>query len=386
MRSFVQKVFLGSLLLMACCIDPVEIKSVTYDELLIVEGYLSGDTKHHKILLSTTSRINERKVIAEEGASVTIQENNGGIITLTENEPGAYYTPIYAGAPGKTYQLFIETKDGKKYTSSEVKFKATPEIKDIYAEYFNDRGYDDNGVAIYLDTEDPSGLTRFYRWEFEETYEIKTPFPSNFIWIGGNDVIFRDQPVDHCWATDSSENIMVATTANLQFDKITKHRLTFIPATSPVMRIKYSLLVRQYALDENGYLFWKMIHDVNETQGSLFDIQTGAVRGNIKADKDASEFALGYFDAGVVAEKRVFFSPADFAASGYKPPKYLTVCLEYVPVQITSDKIGAYMQKNHETMEISEATGAGIVTLELLPKYCCNCTDKGTNIKPSYWK
>jgi hypothetical protein len=152
------------------------------------------------------------------------------------------------------------------------------------------------------------------------------------------------------------------------------------------MRIKYSLLVRQYALDETSYIFWKMIHDVNETQGSLFDIQTGAVRGNIRSEVNPDEMVLGYFDAGIVIEKRVFFSPADFAASGYRPPKYLTFCQEYVPVDILIDNIGEYMEKNQETMEISEASGSGSVTLHLLPKYCCNCTDKGTNMKPSVWE
>jgi hypothetical protein len=44
------------------------------------------------------------------------------------------------------------------------------------------------------------------------------------------------------------------------------------------------------------------------------------------------------------------------------------------------------MEKNHETMEISEITGFGAVTLHLFPKYCCNCTDKGTNVKPSFWE
>ena len=371
---------------MVCCIEPVEIDSVTYEKLLIVEGYLTGEAKNHKILLSSTSRINDRQRIAEEGASVSLQDNEGGIVTLTENEPGVYYTPFYAGSPGKSYQLFIQTEDGRKYTSAQVKFKNTPEIQNIYGEYIGDRGDEGNGIAIYLDAEDPSGLTRFYRWELEETYEIKTPFPSNFIWIGGNNVIFRDQPVDNCWATDTSQNIMVATTANLQFDKITKHTLRFIPATSPVMRIKYSLLVRQYALDETSYLFWKMIHDVNETQGSLFDVQTGAVRGNIQSDLNPDEMVLGYFDAGVVAEKRVFFSPGDFTPSGYKVPKYLTVCSEYVPVEVSINDIGAYMEKNQEAMEISESTGFGAVTLHILPKYCCNCTDKGTNVKPSFWK
>lgn len=387
MSSYAKKILVGLLLLMlVCCVEQVDIKSEAYENLLIVEGYLSGDTRNHKILLSNTSPINDRGVIPEEGAFVTISDSNGGLISLSENEPGAYYTPFYAATPGKSYQLHIETKDGRKFSSEEVEFRSTPDIKRIYAQYYNDRGFEDNGIGIYLDTEDPSGTTRFYRWELEETYELKMPFPSNFVWVGGNEVVFRDQPVDHCWATDSSTNVMIATTVGLQQDKITQYPLTYIKATTEFMRIKYSLLVRQYALDEDGFLFWKMIRDVNQTQGSLFDIQTGAVHGNIKSVDDPSQEVLGYFAAGAVKEKRAFFSPADFAKDGYKPAKYLSACLEYVPVEIRADQIGAYMEKNHDTMEISETTGAGVVTMIIRPKYCCNCTNKGTNIRPSFWQ
>ncbi len=386
MRSMVRKGLIGVLMLMVCCIEPVDIKSETYDKILVVEGHLSGDTKQHKFFLSSTAPINDKEVIAEEGASLSIHDSDGGVVTLFENEPGVYYTPIYAGAPGKKYQLFIETRDGKRYTSSEVEFKNTPDIGNIYAQYYNDRGFDDNGIGIYLDTEDPSGSTKFYRWEFEQTYEIKTPFPSNFVWLGGNQVVFRDVPIDHCWATDTSQNVLVASTASLQQDRITRYPLAYIPATSELMRIKYSILVRQYALDETGYLFWKMLRDVNQTQGSLFDIQVGTVRGNIRADDDPDELVLGYFDAGKVSERRVFFTPSDFIKDGYKIPKYLSACLEYVPTEIPQDQIGAYMEKNKDTMLISEATGFGNVTFSLLPKYCCDCTNKGTNTRPSFWQ
>ena len=66
MRFFVRKGFIGLMLLMVCCIEPVEIKSVTYDKVLIVEGYLSGEAKHHKILLSNTSRINDRRSLLKK--------------------------------------------------------------------------------------------------------------------------------------------------------------------------------------------------------------------------------------------------------------------------------------------------------------------------------
>jgi hypothetical protein len=387
MRQSIHRISIFTLILLVCCVEPYNIQSINYDNLLVIDGFISSDLKQHKVVVSRTSKINEKKFIAETGAQVSIKEGNGVTITLTEESPGIYLTPPLAGIVGSTYKLLVTTQNGKPYASEVVQLMDAPEIKDIYATYSPDLaiGQGSGGIQIFLDAEDPTNQTQYFRWDFKETYEIKTPYPSSYIWVGGNDLIFRDLPVDRCWGNDSSTSILIKSTKGLAESKVTAQLLQTIPGYSPNMRIRYSILVRQFALSKNAFQYWKALKDVNESQGTLYDRQPGAVRGNITSLSD-KEVVIGYFDAGKVAEKRAFFTPDDFTASGYKAPKFLTSCYFFTPVDVLLSGLGAYLtEHSRENLVVSEVQGLGDVTVHLRPKYCCDCTNWGSNAKPSFW-
>jgi Domain of unknown function (DUF4249) len=386
MRKIIHRISFVGLVLLVCCVEPYDIQSITTDDTMVVEGNISSELKQHQVRISRTALINEKKFIPEPGAKVTIKDSGGATIILTEEKPGIYQTGMVSGVVGHHYTLNITTKNGKQYTSAEVELNDTPPITDIYATFTRDLpiGEGTGGIQIFLDTEDPTGKTKYYRWEFKETYEIKTPFPSAFEWLGGNNVVFREIPIDRCWGKDSSKNTILYTTNGLGQSKVKAQLLQTIPGYSPNMRIRYSILVRQFTLSKEAYQYWKDLKDINESQGSLYDRQPGTVRGNLNSLSD-DELVLGYFDAGVVSEKRVFFTPDYFSASGYKAPKFLTSCDNFMPVEVQVSGIGAYYARNGQSLIISEATGTGDPTLFLRPKYCCDCTNLGSNIKPSFW-
>jgi len=371
--------------LLTNCVEPYPLTSIDYNELLVVEGFITDELKQHKVVLSRTSRLNNIEFKPEQGATVKIQVNNNFTITLTEESPGIYQTPQYSGTIGTVYKLFITTSDNLSYVSKEVKLKPTPVIEKVYAKYpvFNSSG--ERGVQIYLDTEDPENQTRFYRWEYEETYEIKTPYPSKFVWLGGNNITFRVQAVDNCWASDTSSNVLIRTTKNLVNDRVIGFPVKFISSESPELIIKYSILVKQYALTEEAYLFWKQLQNVNETQGSLFDIQPGDVNGNINS-LDNKNKVLGYFDAASTSSNRSFFTAQDFEESGYNAPQFLQSCIETDPVEVPIEQLGATMEIYQKSLAIYEALGAGPSSVLLLRIPCCDCTSKGTNVKPAFWE
>jgi Domain of unknown function (DUF4249) len=373
------------LFLLTNCVEPFPLTSIDYNELMVVEGLITDESKQHKVTLSRTSKLNELVFIPEKGATVKLQVNNGFIIPLTETSPGIYFTPQYAGTIGTAYKLLITTSDNKEYISKEVLLKPTPAIEKVYAKYPVINSSGEKGVQIYLDTEDQTNQTRFYRWEYEETYEIKTPYPSKFVWLGGNNITFRVQAVDNCWASDTSSNVIISTTKAFVNDRVTSLPLKFISSESPELVIKYSLLVKQYALTEEAYLFWKQLKNVNETQGSLFDIQPGEVNGNIFSIDNKAK-VLGYFDAASASTKRSFFTAKDFEASGYTPPQFLQSCLETAPIEISIEQLGATMEIYQKSLAIYEALGAGPSSVLLLRIVCCDCTSKGTNVKPAFWE
>lgn len=374
---------------LAGCVEPFSIENKDNQQTLVVDGFISSDMKSHRVSLSRTAPINEKRFLPEEGAQVEIVDRDGLVVSLSEVKPGIYETNPMAGVVGQFYHLKITTEDGRKYESTDVELLNTPKIDSIYAEYRQSWPEGQNGIKIFVDVKDPAGATKYYRWEYIETYEIHSPFPSYFKWVGGNEVELRDPSIGICWPSDTLKDILVKSTESNENTEVNGFQLRFIPAESYMFQVKYSMLLRQYALSESAYLFWENLRVINETQGTLSDIQPGAVKGNIFSVTDPKETVLGYFDASVVAEKRVFFVPSDrkFYNAGYQVPSFQSGCQFIIPIQAPEAELGTYMKKYGDEMLIWDAFGfSPMATFELMPKWCCDCTNLGTNIRPSFWK
>ncbi len=369
------------------CVDSVPLTSIKYDQALVIEGYISSDFKQQVIRISRTSPLNVQQFLPESGATVTVHDDQGSVFQTIESQSGIYLTLPFAGIVGRSYQLRITTKEGKSYTSEEIKLKDVPEIGSIYATYPSPEPYASDGIQIYLDSPDPSRLTTYYRWEYEYTYEIQTPYPSRFIWLGGNNVNIRELPVDRCWHSDTSRVTLIQDNSHLEQPGVKAFPLKFIPADGRDLVVKYSILVRQYPLDEPMYRYWNQLKKINESQGTLFDIQPGIVKGNVYAIGNSGETVLGYFDAGVIKTKRVFFVPHDFAAARFQPIDYFGVCGSINPAFIPFDKIGQYMTVNSLTQEIVAAGEDELGSFYIVwPKTCCDCTRDGSNMIPDFWQ
>ncbi|HWA35561.1 MAG TPA: DUF4249 domain-containing protein [Cyclobacteriaceae bacterium] len=367
------------------CVERFNIRSENFIENLVVAGHITADLQKQQVRLSTTSYINQQKVIPETGAQVTIKAGDGSQYEMTESAPGIYTSAPFAGKPGTTYQLLITRANGRRYSSNDVEMRNTPAIGNVYGKYLADLPPAQRGIQLYVDAEDPTNETKFYRWEYDETYVIQTPFASNFEWLGGNEFDFRTQPVGVCYPTDSSSVVLIRSTVGLSESKVTGFPLRFIDRESYALRIKYSIQVMQYSLSEQGYTYWKTLKDINESQGTLYDKQPGTVVGNIKAD-GSDEVVLGYFDAAAVSSRRIFLTPQQFEAAGYFPPGYQTSCKFLTPVIAPQAQLGVFMKQNPGYL-IWDAFGlTPNASFELLPAQCCDCTSLGTNIKPSFWE
>ncbi len=163
--------------------------------------------------------------------------------------------------------------------------------------------------------------------------------------------------------------------------------LRFIPENSYIFRIKYSMLVQQFAMSEQAYDYWNAIRVLNETQGTLADVQPGAVTSNVIGVTDPSEMVLGYFDASAISEQRVFFDYRDFKSAGYIRPTFRSSCENNTPILVNQGNIMQFMSTNTQNLAIWDVIGTTPnVQFELLPKFCCDCSDMGTTVKPSFWK
>ena len=370
------------------CIDSFELKSIGSADLLVVEGVFTDQNVSHEIRLSRTAEIDAGEFTPEENAIVTIIGSEGLNLQFFESSPGRYETGAvpFRGIIGSTYKLLIELADGSTYESDSVLMRATPAIESIVAEFTRaseDLTLEEDAIKIFARTGDPTGNTRFYRWEWEDTFEINTPLASDFEWVEGSTVIRREFPTDRCWSSDSSANILIKSTQNLEEDIVFRQLVRSIPAISEAWRVKYSILLRQFSLSESGFLFWEQLEKINEGQGTLFDQQPAAVVGNVRSITNPDEVVLGYFDAVQVREMRAFYTPEDFLSDGFRPSVRGLACEQDT---ISINRIGEFMQNRIDANQPYSVIDVEVDGFRVAPQVCSDCTSKGTNVRPTFWQ
>jgi Domain of unknown function (DUF4249) len=184
-----------------------------------------------------------------------------------------------------------------------------------------------------------------------------------------------------CWDNDHSENILIATSANLSSDLIYHKPLTVIPPHSEKFFIKYSIFVRQYALTSDAYNYWQNLQKTTEGTGTLFDQEPSQIAGNIHCVTNPKEPVLGFVGVGTVAGQRIF------------------VTNNQVAPWETSAPCGTFAVHSKDSLAYFENTGAYDVLYTLPPgsinikayimtsDYCADCTARrGTDIMPAFWQ
>jgi hypothetical protein len=126
---------------------------------------------------------------------------------------------------------------------------------------------------------------------------------------------------------------------------------------------------------------------MSEEQGSLSDIQPGSLQGNILPITNDAETVLGYFEAGKVSEKRIWFSAITFYNDGLKMPlPFRSNCYDISPILVPKAKLDEQWKKYERTHLIWEAFGMEPnTTFQFMPKTCCDCRDQGPTERPAYF-
>lgn len=346
---------------------------------LVVEGVLTvnGPASVH---LTRTSKIDSFRINPELGAQVTVEGKDNTTRTMPSSGNGIYSSPNLNLILGNEYRLRIRTSNGKEYLSEYVFARQTPAIDTI------GRNQTDNELHFYVNSHDPSGNTRYYRWEYDETWEIKAYYFSQFIYVSNSNTVRNRtsaEDVSKGWKYNSSTSILLGSSARLQSDVISQAPITYIPKNDERTSVRYSLLVRQYALDKAGYDFYDLMKRNTESLGGIFDVQPSEITGNIKSLSDPSETVIGYVSASSISEKRIFVESTELPFSW----RYIEYCPYYI-VANNPDSFKAYFRTGtYSPYDAVYSPATGLITgyLGAFPA-CVDVTQRAASlIKPPYW-
>ena len=99
---------------------------------------------------------------------VQVEGTDNSIYPLTEQSAGTYVADTLTLSATTQYRLRITTSEGQQYLSSYVQYKPTPPIDSVSWTYSS------SGVQLYVNTHDPANATRYYQWEYGETWEYNS--------------------------------------------------------------------------------------------------------------------------------------------------------------------------------------------------------------------
>lgn len=376
MKGFIIVIIFISIILHAC-VEPFEPNIDKYENILVIDGAISNYPGPYKVKISRSYPYNERYPEMVEDAIVKIIDDKGNEFSLNNasDKRGVYETDSnFLAQVGVGYKLQVITPENKTYESDLESIKNPIEIDSIYysldKKYNVDENIDIIGAQIYLDTHDPNNNTKYYAWEYEETWKFAVPFswsrhPDRYI----------------CYRSYKPKGLLLGTSENLINDEIKRFPITFVGANTPKLRLRYSIIVKQYSLSEKAYQYYKYLKSVNETGGSLFDRTPTSVYGNIYNINNPNEPVLGLFQVSGVSEKRIFIEKSDFDEYFFVESGFAWCRMEYSDTtdSLTTDSLLrlAYI--------IIDTTFSGQINLTK-DSACFDCTQSGTNIVPDFWE
>jgi hypothetical protein len=374
---------------LCCCRRPYNPPaSSSPNSYLVVEGVINPGSDSTIIKLSKTVHLNAKVTLNPLlGATVTVESDNNTSWPLIDvNNTGSYSSPGLNLPASQKYRLRINTGDGHQYLSDMVAVKPTPPIDSIG--YFTQNGV----INLYVNTHDPANATRYYRWEYNETWQFHSTYPSLYVLDTAlNTIVLRtpEQNVYSCFGNDVSSNILLTSTTKLTKDVVYQSPLTAFPINSEKIETKYSILVKQYALTSEAYQFYQNIQKNTEQLGSIFDAQPSQLVGNIHNVANAAEPVIGYITVTNVQSKRVFLTNAIIPQ--YTVPDYPADCEKDTAYYVTG-LLGTSVQDVLINRPITDIPTFGIfvsdklVGFEYSSSICVDCTLRGTTKTPSFWK
>lgn len=403
------------------CTETYKLETNSFEKALVVEATLTNELRNHIIKISQTYKLEDSITGVENNAQVWIEDSNDNTFYFSENGGGVYTSnQVFNAQPNVAYKLFITTSEGKQFESSEQYLTPEAEIQNLYAE--KQTLNENNGIQVFVDSNNDTGDAIYFRYEYEETHKVVTPFniirdieliniddaPSTFSY----DIVTTGTEEEKRigYITNDQKDIIQTSLINSSGNNIKKFPIRFIKENDHIIRERYSILVKQYVQTHNSYNFYQTLKELGSFGNLLTENQPGFVRGNINSKSNEKEKVVGFFDVSSVSKKRIYFSHFDFDL--YKPA-YPYLCqldtfdyndntnmdedrndraIMYNRLKVQSPP---WELLNVDYMEIFNDDFDGQDEAEdylLIPLYvlltpeCGNCNSFSSNIKPEFWE
>jgi len=74
-----------------------------------------------------------------------------------------------------------------------------------------------------------------------------------------DELVSRNEDLQRCWKNITSTDIIINSTEKLESDIIQKFPINFVSLETDRLSYRYSILVKQYCLTRDAYVFWDQL-------------------------------------------------------------------------------------------------------------------------------
>jgi hypothetical protein len=331
-----------SLFFLVACIDEFDPKLTSDQERLVIEAHITSEVKHQYVYLTYDAAFNSlitnfKNLVIK--AKVRIIDNDGNVFDFVDDpiqstdvrtREGFNYKSIkkFGAEVGKTYQLFVETIDGKKYQSTPEMVPAVPAIDKVNIEFRRNNPPNPHTGDFYVsvDLKDPAETRNFYLWDW---YHV-TPIQFCREWTRPPRTVTSEgteRLVDECCGP-CFETLQCKDCKQLANDRLINGNVLsnkFVAKIPYDTTSNFYMGIRQYSLNEKAYRYWLNVQEQSKNSGGLFDAIPKSLKGNLTSVDNPSEEVLGFFTVSDVFLKtftinRNLASPKPIPNPKYLPP------------------------------------------------------------------
>jgi len=396
------------------CIEPFQVETISFEGILVVDARLTDEVKQHQVLLSRAQPLEQDTITPIRNAQVSIIENSGTTYFFEESTPGHYISnSAFRGQSGSTYQLKIITSEGASFSSTIETMPEKVPIGDLeFKRRTNDFGED--GLAVVLSNESLGSSPRYFRYDYEENYEIRAPNwnPFKFVVIDSiacdGDAFEVDIEAKNslkgrvCFGKRSSTRIILTATDNLLNNDIDEFEVQFVARENYILTHRYSIEVNQYTQSVDAHSYYQGLEAFSATENVFSETQPGFLAGNVSSETDSEQNVIGYFETAPVSSQRIFINYEDLFP-GEELPDYPTTCSIVgnpsliAPSYHCTDGAFGVCDGNCQSPLIDQIQAKTLVFIGekepfdffapflTLPAACGDCTVLGGSEKPDFW-
>lgn len=388
------RILIGLVLIisMTTCIDPFHLDLQDYESLLVVEGLITDESEAYTIQLSRTFQNDDDEPDLVTGAQVSVQDENGWITEFYEFKPGIYKsdTTQFTGRVGGTYTLHIITQDGTEFESDACTMAAVPDIDSLYFEveneFFDNGTVEETGLRIYLDADTQDGASSYLRWEFEEVWEFRVPYPVFHEDLGYMEYKYVPVENDICWRNERSKQILLYSSAEQNSDRIIREPIYFIASgRSDRLLRQYSIQVRQYSISEQEFAFWKNLKEITESGGDIFEKQPFPIVGNIRCTNRENVKVLGYFQVSALKSRRMYITQRQVGELDIPEYEYPCERIVYTTRRLNLRIYENLVNAGYVLFYVVEDDFANPVNWHFTNAECADCSMTGDTDPPDFW-